>query len=127
MIVHEHQCRRAGHDCPSKHLARLHKNCIERADSQELVTLYPPPGVEHQNGEALAFRVEIRPSGDMQPPILDRLLWRVAQEHLLRHRALAECRHLEFLRTKPLHTASTLSQGYTGRVSCAPRNAARTP
>src|SRR5690242_12673870 len=120
-------CCHAGHDCPSKHLARLHKNCIESTDSQELVTLNPPPGVKHQNGEAFAIRVEIRPGGDMQPPILHRLLWRVAQEHLLGHRTFPERSNLVFLRIKPVHTASTLSQGYTGRVSCAPRNAARTP
>src|SRR5205814_1219429 len=67
-------------------------------EGDQLVAFDSAAGVHKYYDKALALGVEIRISGDMQPPVISRRVRRVADFHLLGHRALAKSDHLEFLR-----------------------------
>ena len=65
-----------------------------------MVRLDPPAGVKKQNGEAFAFRIEIRVCGHMKPPIFGGFVRGVAKLQRLRRGTFAERDDLVLVRLR---------------------------
>jgi len=79
------------------HFPWMDEDAVHRADGHQMVTLDAPSGVEHQDNETLAIRVEMRVGLDMGPPVGDSAFGCVAEVHVLGHEALAQGSDLPFL------------------------------
>jgi hypothetical protein len=50
----------------------------------------PLARVQHQHRHALAFRIEVRGRGDVQPPVINNLLRGLAHQHFAGHRTIPQ-------------------------------------
>ena len=75
----------------------MHKNCVVRADGDNLMAFHLLASVEQDHRESLPFGVIIGIRGNVHPPISGGLVWRVAKLHLFRSGAFPQRSHLVFV------------------------------
>ena len=78
----------------------MHQNRVQRPRGDQDMALNLAPGVDQQDDQAFNVRVEIGVGDYMLPPVIRRLVRRVAQLHFRRGGALPQCLNLEFLGIK---------------------------
>src|ERR1035437_870518 len=72
-----------------------------------MMPFHPPSGIQEQHHETFAIRVEIWMRRNVQPPVVNNLLWLFTDLHGLWHRAISQGDNLEFLRIVVFHTATS--------------------
>lgn len=98
MVMQEHNRRCGDRDCRFEHFARMHKQGIQCADGDEVMTFNPAPRVQKQHDETFAFRVKIWGRDHMDVPVVGRPFRCVANLHVLGKRAFAQRDNFVFFR-----------------------------
>lgn len=99
MAVHKNQGVSGSRHRQSEHFATMHQKGILCADGNKLMSFDAAAGIQDQNGQTFAFRGKMRMSGNVQFPILNGLVGRVALLQRFRRGTLAQRHDLIFVRT----------------------------
>ena len=97
VVVHQDDGRGRRNDGSTEHLARMHQQRVHQADGHKLMPLHTLTRVQEQHREAFTLRVEVRVGRNVQPPIVSRLIGRIAYLHGFRNGAIPQGNHLVFL------------------------------
>ena len=78
MIMRDYNCCGTRHNRKPEDLTGMAKNCIQRPNGHQVMTLDASTSVEDQNNQTFTFRIEVRMVRDMRPPIGGCLVWSFA-------------------------------------------------
>jgi hypothetical protein len=101
--MHQDDCARSGNNGGTEHFTGMHKDCVERADGNQMMSLDTSARIEHKSYETFAFRVEVQRRLNVQPPVLGRMFRPLTYPQCIRRRTFAERNHFVFARLFALH------------------------
>ena len=116
VVVHEDKRRGASHHGQTENADRMDKDRVVSAKRNEVMRFDASARVKQQDGETLAFGVEIWILRNLQAPVGGGLVGRIAENHVFRRGAFAERYDLVFvwLRVKPEGFHKRFETGQSG-------------
>ena len=91
MVVSQNHRMGTGHDGHPENFPSMNEDGIQNSHPDDDVALDPATGVENEDYEELAIRIEVRIGLHMQPPVISRLLRRGTVLKLFGSRTFAQC------------------------------------